>query len=345
MNRLLLDALAGSNGAARPPVWLMRQAGRHLPEYRALRDKHDFLAMCRTPELAAEVTLQPVRRYGVDAAIVFSDILVTADALGLGLRFEEGKGPIIEKAVRTAKDVSALPDIAAAETLHYVAETIALLKKELTVPLIGFAGAPFTVASYMIEGGTSTTFRNTKKWLYNDPDTFHALLEKIAELTIDYLNMQVDAGADAVQLFDTWAHSLSWNAFKEVSLRYMKRIADAIAARGVPVILFCRGSGAFAPLLAEAAPAAVSVDWTCSLSALRQIIPADIALQGNLDPDALYAPRAALQREVNALLKEMEGSSNYIFNLGHGIAPDVSPEAVATLVETVKAFEPLCTTK
>jgi len=337
-NTLLLDALNGKNQSLRPPVWLMRQAGRYMPQYRKIREKHDFLQMCRTPEIATEVTLQPIKEFGLDAAILFSDILVIPDALDTGLRFEEGAGPIIDRPIRSALDIPRLPSHSMKEKLNYVAEAIKLLKKELKVPLIGFAGGPFTVASYMIEGASSKTLRNTKKWMLRDPESFHRLLRKLTNDTIEYVEMQIDAGADVIQIFDSWAHVLSNRHFQEFSLAYMKSIVNAIKLKGVPSILFCRGSSVFAPQLAEAQPSAVGVDWNADITTIRKYVPSDIGLQGNLDPDILYAPKETIQTEVNAILNAMKGTPNHIFNLGHGIAPDVSPDAVKILVNTVKEF-------
>ncbi|MEC7838902.1 MAG: uroporphyrinogen decarboxylase [Chlamydiota bacterium] len=339
-NTLFLDALAGKNFSGRPPVWLMRQAGRYMPQYRKIREKYQFLEMCKTPEIATEVTLQPVNAFGVDAAILFSDILVIPDALDTGLRFEEGAGPIIDKPVRSSTDIPNLPSHSMKEKLSYVGQAIQLLKKELKIPLIGFAGGPFTVASYMIEGASSKTLRNTKKWMLRDPDSFHRLLRKLTNDTIEYIEMQIDAGVDAIQIFDSWAHVLSHRHFKEFSLTYLKSIANAVKAKDCPSILFCRGSSVFAPQLAEAQPSCIGIDWNADLATVRKIIPNDIALQGNLDPDILYAPKESLVKEVNSTLFTMQHSPNHIFNLGHGIAPDVSPDAVKTLVDTIKNYVP-----
>lgn len=335
-NTLLLDALNCCNHSGRPPVWLMRQAGRYLPEYRAMREKHDFLTMCHTPELAAEVTLMPLKRYALDAAIVFSDILVVPEALGVGLRFDEGIGPIIERPLASPKEIMQLPTISAREKLSYVAETIRLLKKELEVPLLGFAGAPFTLASYMIEGQSSKSWIKTKKWMFDDPESFHQLLRLLADYTIDYLKMQIEAGVDAIQLFDSWAHILSHDYFCEFSLNYMHYILDALHETQIPTILFCRGSSLFAPLMAKTKPSAISLDWNGSISEMRKTLSLQVALQGNLDPDILFASKEVLCREVQMLLLHMEGDPGFIFNLGHGIAPGVDPDQVQALVETIK---------
>jgi len=336
MNTLFLDALKCESTSSRPPVWLMRQAGRYMPEYRALRMKYPFLQMCHTPELAAEVTLLPIRTFGMDAAILFSDILVIPEALKVGLHFDEGKGPIIENPLTSAADIDNLPPPDISEALQYVAEAIRLLKPELKIPLIGFSGAPFTVASYMIEGGTNRTLSKTKQWMFRDPGSFHRLLDHLATCTINYLNMQIEAGVDAIQLFDSWANVLAHAQFCDFSLEYLKRILAGLSRPDIPVILFCRGSSVFAPELASLSPAGVSLDWNVDLPQMRQIIPRNIALQGNLDPFVLYAPHDVIKKEVRSLLDRMKGEPGYIFNLGHGIFPDVSPDAVRVLVEEIK---------
>lgn len=337
-NRLLLDALKCENSRGRPPVWLMRQAGRYMPEYRKIREKHSFLEMCHSPELAAKVTLLPVDRFGMDAAILFSDILVIPEALDMGLYFDEGRGPIFDRPLEKASDIERLPNIDVGDRLSFVKEAIALIKKECTVPLIGFAGAPFTVASYMIEGGSNKALKKTKKWMFDDPASFHCLLDRIAETTIDYLNMQIDAGVDALQLFESWASYLSFSHFKEFSLRYLEKISGSLKKRDLPLILFCRGSSAFAGLLASIRPCALSIDWNADLEELRKSFPPPLALQGNLDPDILCAPHAVIRKEVLKLLGAMRGDPGYIFNLGHGITPDVPPDAVQLLVDTVKYY-------
>jgi len=336
-NRLLIDALKCSN-RGRAPVWLMRQAGRYMPEYRALRAKHSFLEMCHTPELIAEVTHLPLRSFGMDAAILFSDILVIPEALRVGLHFDDGVGPIIDRPLSLAKDVHDLPKVDMRESLQYVAKGIRLLRPTLDVPLLGFCGAPFTVASYMIEGKTSRDLRKTKQWMMRDPTSFHALLERLAEDSIVYLEMQIEAGVDAVQIFDSWAGVLGYAQFQEFSLSYLEKIVTRIKSK-VPVILYCRGSSVFAADMAKANPSAISVDWNANLSTLRNSIPKTIALQGNLDPDILYAPHSMIKRETKALLDSMRGDPGYIFNLGHGITPEVSVEAVKTMVDCVREYQ------
>lgn len=335
LNVRLLDALKGQN-QGRPPVWIMRQAGRYMPEYRALRGKHDFLTMVHQPELAAEVTLLPIRKFGFDAAILFSDILVVAEAFKVGLHFEEGRGPIIERPLSTAHDVSHLPNVNANEAFDYVAQAIKMLRPQINVPLIGFSGAPFTVASYMIEGGSSRDLKKTKQWLLRDPASFHALLDKITQCTIDYLQMQIDAGVQALQIFDSWVQVLAYDQFREFSLGYLKRILDKLKHTNIPIILFCRGSSVFAPQLAEITPAGISLDWQCNLKEMRSRIPHTIALQGNLDPDILYADIPSVRQETKRLLKSMQDDPRYIFNLGHGIHPDIPVDAVKAMVDCVQ---------
>lgn len=334
MTNLLLDALHCRN-QGRAPVWLMRQAGRYMSEYRALRTKHSFLEMCHNPELIAEVTQLPIHAFGMDAAILFSDILVIPEALHVGLRFDDGIGPVIERPLNESADVDALPMIDMRDALEYVAKGIQLLRPQLKVPLIGFCGAPFTVASYMIEGKSSRDLRKTKQWMLRDPVSFHKLLDRLADHSIDYLEMQIEAGVQAVQIFDSWAGVLGHVQFREFSLAYLEKIVRRIKPK-VPVILFCRGSSVFAPQLAEIAPSAISLDWNCDLAEMRRRIPSSIAFQGNLDPDILYAPLPLLRKEVTHLLKIMHGDPGYIFNLGHGVTPEVPVDAVKVLVECVK---------
>lgn len=336
MNTLFLDALNCENGSGRPPIWLMRQAGRYMPEYQALKAKYSFLEMCHQPELAAQVTRLPIDTFGMDAAILFSDILVIPEALGVGLRFEEGAGPIIDRPIATDADITALPSIDAPEKLGFVAEAIKLLKTDLKVPLIGFCGAPFTLASYMIEGKTSRTLDKTKRWMFRDPASFHRLLDTLADHCIAYLKMQIAAGVDAIQIFDSWANVLGHSQFREFSLKYLEKILRGIDTTNTPVILFCRGSSVFAKDMVEALPAGISLDWNVKMSQMRKAIPQTIALQGNLDPDILRAPIPVIRREARALLDTMQGEPGYIFNLGHGVFPDVSPDAVHALVDEVK---------
>jgi len=329
------------------PVWLMRQAGRYLPEYRALRAKAgSFLNMAKNPEMACEITLQPIRRFDLDAAIVFSDILTIPDAMGLGLYFVEGEGPKFERPVRSAADIAqlAVPDM---ETeLHYVMEAIRLSRCELnnTVPLIGFSGSPWTLACYMVEGGGSKSFSKIKALAFNEPATLHALLTIMTDAVIAYLSAQYQAGAQALQVFDTWGGVLSQAMYREFSLPYLSRIARELP-RGedtarAPLILFGKGNGAYVAELAESGAEAVGVDWTISLEQAARAANGRVALQGNLDPATLYAKPEAISREVQQALDSYAAGNNgsnvgHIFNLGHGMSPDMNPEHVKYLVDTV----------
>lgn len=337
MNTLFIDALKCQNNTQRPPIWLMRQAGRYMPEYRAIRSKYPFLEMCHNPEIAAEVTELPICRFGFDAAILFSDILLVPEALGVGLRMEESVGPIIERPIRTLEDIDKLPSPVIAEKLCCVAATIRHLKKTLKIPLIGFCGAPFTLASYMIEGGTSKDFKLTKKWMIREPEAFHRLLQKITDSTIDYLKLQVDAGVDAIQIFDSWAWVLDEPHFLTFSLGYMEKLLKSLDGK-VPCIFYCRGSSTFAKVMSTVKPAGLSIDWNGNLAELRRIIPSNIALQGNLDPDILYGSPEMVKQRAQNLLESMRGDPGYVFNLGHGILPDVPIESVQVLVDTVHSF-------
>ncbi len=334
MNNLLIDALHCRN-KGRPPVWLMRQAGRYMPEYRAIRSKYSFTEMFHTPELIVEVTELPIRRFGFDAAILFSDILIIPEALDVGLRFEDKIGPVIEHPVRSIEDIKKLPTPLISEKLDFVAKGIRELKRRLKVPLLGFCGAPFTVASYMIEGGTSKDFKTTKQWMIRDKVSFELLLDKISKETCAYIDLQIANGVDALQIFDSWAWCLDNKHFREVSLKYIDRLVKHVNGR-VPVIVFCRGSSVFAKMISEIKPAAISIDWNADLSQLRNELPSGVALQGNLDPDILYGDRFTVRKHVKDLLDSMKGDEGYIFNLGHGIHPDIPTESVQELVDTIK---------
>ena len=285
----------------RTPVWMMRQAGRYLPEYRATRAQAgDFMSLCQNPELACEVTLQPLRRYSFDAAILFSDILTIPDAFGQGLYFETGEGPKFKKVIRTPADVEALPDVSIADELSYVTDAVSVIRRELngSVPLIGFSGSPWTLATYMIEGGGSKDFRRAKQFLYNHPEAMHLLLDKLAQAVIDYLNGQIAAGAQAVQIFDTWGGVLTPTAYQEFSLAYMKKIVAGLTrqseGREVPVILFTKNGGQWLETLAASGANAVGLDWTTDIAQARARIGGQVALQGNMDPSMLYAAPQAM---------------------------------------------------
>jgi uroporphyrinogen decarboxylase len=345
-NDRLLRALA-REPVDRTPVWIMRQAGRYLPEYRATRAKAgSFLALATHPELACEVTLQPLARFPLDAAILFSDILMIPKAMGVGLAFEEGEGPKIERPVRTAADVDALPVPDPAKELRFVTDTVALIRRELAgrVPLIGFAGSPWTVATYMVEGGGSRDFARIKGMLYGDPQALHRLLAKLARATTDYLNAQVESGAQAVMVFDTWGGALSTAAYLEFSLPYMQRIlADLVRereGRRVPVILFTKGGGAWLEHMAVTGADALGVDWMTELSAARRLVADRVALQGNLDPGVLYAPPAVIHTEVARVLESYGRGPGHVFNLGHGVQPGVNPEHVAAMISAVSELSP-----
>ncbi|HVG80920.1 MAG TPA: uroporphyrinogen decarboxylase [Methylomirabilota bacterium] len=337
----LLRALAGER-VAPAPIWLMRQAGRYLPEYRALRAKAGgFLDMCFTPEHATEITLQPIRRFGFDAAILFSDILVVPWALGQRVRFEEGRGPVLEPIA--PETLERLERQAVVERLRPVFETVRQVRVQLPphTALIGFAGAPWTVASYMIEGGGSKEFLKAKRWALGDPDRFEALIELLVEATVDYLSAQVEAGAEALQLFDSWAGVLSESELERWSFAPLKRIVEGVKARHpeVPVILFPRGAGLGYARFAKASGAdGLSLDTTVPLSfavALQQ----EVTVQGNLDPAALVAGGRALEEGVDRILEAL-GHGPFIFNLGHGVVPETPPEHVAALIERVRRAAP-----
>ena len=325
------------------PVWVMRQAGRYLPEYNATRKRAgSFLALAQTPELACEVTLQPLDRFALDAAIIFSDILTVPDAMGLGLKFVEGEGPKFERPVRDEADVArlAVPDLA---KLRYVFDAIALTRKSLAgrVPLIGFAGSPFTLACYMVEGGGSDDFRRVKSLLYARPELLHRILAVNAEAVTAYLNAQVDAGAQALMLFDTWGGALSDAAYLEFSLAYSKRVLAGLKrsaeGRTVPRILFTKGGGGWLEAMADSGADALGVDWQTSIAEARRRVGGRVALQGNMDPMTLFGPAAAIEREAGRILEGFGPGPGHVFNLGHGISQHTPPESVQALVEAVHA--------
>ena len=343
-NDLLLRALL-REPTPRRPIWLMRQAGRYLPEYRATRTRAGgFLQMCTTPDIACEITLQPVARYPLDAAILFSDILTIPHAMNLGLEFEAGEGPKFERPVRTAADIAklGLPD--PTQELRYVIDAVALVRRELggKVPLIGFAGSPWTVATYMVEGGSSKTFGQIKRMMYEAPRDLHHLLDLLAKATILYLNAQIAAGAQAVMLFDTWGGVLTPAQYEEFSLRPMAEVIDALSrkadGRRVPNIVFTKGGGAWLKKIAAIGCDAVGVDWTTDLATARQAVEGRVALQGNLDPAALFAAPDTLRAQALRVLASYGAGAGHVFNLGHGVTPDVDPERVAVLIDTVQNY-------
>ena len=309
-----------------------------MPEYWEIKNRYSFLEMCKTPELAADVTMLPVDLLGIDAAILFSDILVTPEAMGGDLSFEQNVGPRFSNPVRTQADVDNLQTDCLPK-LQYVADAIKVIQQRLqgSIPLIGFAGAPFTILSYLVEGGSSKDFKLTKLMLNNEPQMAHAILQKIADVTIAYLNMQIEAGVNAVQLFDSWALALSWNDYKEFAHHYNSYII-ANLKRTVPVISFCKGSSVFAPIMAEAKPDVISVDWNADLKNIKQALPSGIAVQGNLDPFVLYADQSVIKKKILDLFERMRGEEGFIFNLGHGIMPDIPFANVKYAIDLVKEF-------
>ncbi|KAB7666256.1 uroporphyrinogen decarboxylase [Plesiomonas shigelloides] len=324
------------------PVWMMRQAGRYLPEYRATRaEAGDFMSLCKNPELACEVTLQPLRRFALDAAILFSDILTIPDAMGLGLYFETGEGPRFERPVRSLADVQKLGVPDPEQELGYVMDAVRTIRRELkgAVPLIGFSGSPWTLATYMVEGGSSKAFTRIKKMMYAEPQTLHLLLDKLADSVIVYLNAQIRAGAQSVMVFDTWGGALTGRDYREFSLHYMHKIVDGLLrehdGRRVPVTLFTKGGGQWLEAIADTGCDAVGLDWTTSLADARARIGSRVALQGNMDPSMLYAPPARIEQEVASLLAEFGVGTGHVCNLGHGIHPDVDPAHAGVFVEAV----------
>ncbi len=325
----------------RTPVWFMRQAGRYLPEYRAVREKTDFLTLCKTPDLAAEVTLQPVDILGVDAAIIFSDILVVPEAMGMKLFVEEGKGgPRFESPVRSASDINALEIPDPEKELGYVMNAIRVAKKNLDgrVPLIGFSGSPWTLLTYMVEGKGSKDFINAKNLVYSDPGLAHKLLIKLAQATGDYLCSQIDHGADVVQIFDTWGGILSPDVFEEFSLNYIHIVADRVKSRNAPVIIFCKGCNQSLEKIANAGADVVGLDWTVDIGKVRSLIGNKVALQGNLDPVSLFSSQDSIRDQVKKILDKFGRGPGHIFNLGHGILPETPVENVKTFIASVKTM-------
>ncbi len=325
---------------SRVPVWFMRQAGRSLPEYRALRADTGMLQACMTPDLTCEITLQPVRRHGVDAAVLFSDIVVPLYAAGVGVDIVPGTGPVVAEPVRTAADVAALPDLDAGQVAP-VTDAIGLLLRELgDTPLIGFAGAPFTLASYMIEGGPSRNHERTKALMRAAPEVWHALMDKLVGITTHFLQAQVRAGVDAVQLFDSWAGALSLRDYRQYVLPYSSRVLGALADAGVPRIHFGVGTGELLGAMAEAGADVIGVDWRIPLDDAARRAGGTRPVQGNLDPAVLFADRASLEAEVLRILDEGRRTPGHVFNLGHGVLPDTDPDVLTRLVELVHSQQP-----
>jgi uroporphyrinogen decarboxylase len=321
----------------RTPVWFMRQAGRYMAEYRALREKHDLLTLCRTPELAVEVTLQPIRALGVDAAILFSDLLLPLEPLGVPFHFAAGEGPVVDRPLRTRTDVDALHRFEPRQELGYVMEAIRLLRRALDVPLIGFAGAPFTLASYAIEGGHSNHFTTTKRLMYEDPQTWHRLAALLAEVVADHLLAQAEAGAQALQVFDSWVGALDAGDYREFVLPHVSALFARLADTGVPLIHFGTGTGHLLALQREAGGHVIGVDWRTPIDEGWARAGEGVAVQGNLEPHALFAPRERLLARVDDVLARTRGREGHVFNLGHGILPGTPVENVKAVVEHVHA--------
>lgn len=345
-NDIMLRALL-RQPVNRTPAWIMRQAGRYLPEYLKTRaEAGSFMNLCQTPDLACEVTLQPLRRFKLDAAIVFSDILTIPDVMGMNLYFEEGKGPIFANPITSSKDILDLPRPDVREDLAYVMNAVSLVRRELngSVPLIGFSGSPWTLFTYMIEGGASKTFSKAKKLIYQEPALAHLLLEKLADTVTEYLNAQIESGAQIVQIFDTWGGVLSDQAFSEFSLRYLERIVSGLIreneGRRVPVILFCKACNTQLEALAESGCDALGVDWTISLREARERVGSRVALQGNMDPAILLADPSVIRREASHTLTSFGQAEGHVFNLGHGITPDVDPENLGALITAIRELSP-----
>jgi uroporphyrinogen decarboxylase len=324
------------------PVWMMRQAGRYLPEYRESRGKAgDFMSLCTNPDLACEVTLQPLERYPLDAAILFSDILTIPDAMGLGLYFETGEGPRFRKPVRTEADINNLSVIDPHQDLPYVVNAVSTIRRELNgrVPLIGFSGSPWTLATYMVEGGSSKDFARCKTMAYNQPELMHQLLDTLAKSVIVYLNAQIEAGAQAVQIFDTWGGALSHAAYREFSLQYMSQIVAGLTkeheGRPVPVILFTKGGGQWLEDIADSGCNALGLDWTTHIGEARQRVGDRVALQGNMDPAILRASPQRIRQEVETIMSQYGPGEGHVFNLGHGITPDIDPAHAGAFIDAV----------
>lgn len=322
----------------RTPIWIMRQAGRYLPEYRAVRANNDFLTMCKTPELAAEVTIQPVDLIGVDAAIIFSDILVIPEAMGMHLEMYDGRGPVFNHPIRNEKDAETLKQIKAQKDLKYVLDAITLTKKRLggRVPLIGFSGAPWTLLTYMVEGQGSKTFSNVKKLIYNNPELAHKILYKLTDVVADYLSAQIEVGANAIQIFDTWAGMLSPRDYLVFALKYVNQLILKVKRKDEPIIYFPKGVHYRMRTTADCGADVIGIDWTIDMAKARDKIGNKVAIQGNLDPTVLYAEPNFIKREAKKVLQSFGEGNGHIFNLGHGILPDIKPEHAKALVDYVK---------
>lgn len=333
MNDVFLKACRGEK-TDYTPVWIMRQAGRYLPEYRKVRSKIDFLPLCKTPELAAEVTIQPLEILNVDAAILFSDILIPLEPMGIKLEFSESKGPVIHNPIKSETDIERLRDINPEEELPFVIKTIKILVESIKVPLIGFAGAPFTVATYMIEGGTSKNFLKTKRMMYQSPECFLRLMEIITNNTIKYLNSQVEAGVNALQIFDSWAGVLSPLDFSKYALPYVKKIIAELNHK-VPLIYFAFNGSSMLELVKSSGAEVIGLDWRINMGDAADIIGKDVSLQGNLDPCLLFGADELIRERVMHILEGAKKAKGHIFNLGHGILPETPVDRVISMVEAV----------
>ncbi|POZ50022.1 uroporphyrinogen decarboxylase [Methylovulum psychrotolerans] len=345
-NDLFLKALL-RQPIDRTPVWMMRQAGRYLPEYRQIREQAgSFMNLCTNPELACEVTLQPLRRFAFDAAILFSDILTIPDAMGLGLYFTEGEGPKFHNPVRSLADIQRLPIPDPGAELRYVTDAVSLIRKNLqgSVPLIGFSGSPWTLATYMVEGGSSKSFQKVKSLMYEQPAVMHLLLDKLAQAVAAYLNAQIEAGAQAVMLFDTWGGMLSSEDYAEFSLRYAKQVRALLKTEQdgqvIPTILFTKGGGLWLETMTDAGYDALGLDWQTDIGQARARVGGKVALQGNMDPIALYAQPDIIKEKVKTILSKYGSGSGHVFNLGHGILPDINPDHVKAMVDAVHEYSP-----
>jgi uroporphyrinogen decarboxylase len=330
---------------SKTPIWVMRQAGRYLPEYKETRKKAGgFMNLCKSPELACEVTMQPLDRFDLDAAILFSDILTVPEAMGLNLSFIEGVGPKFSNPIKSVKDIENLIIPSVGDELKYVTDAVSLIKKDLNgkVPLIGFAGSPWTLATYMVEGGTSKSFCKIKELLYSEPKHLHLLLDKLADTVIDYLNGQIIAGADSVMIFDTWGGILTPETYKNFSLYYMNKIVDGlirnINGQIIPITLFTKNGNQYLEEISHSGCDCVALDWTIDISEAKRRIGNKVALQGNMDPNVLYSSPEVIRAEVKKIISGFDGDTGHVFNLGHGITPGVDPENMKVLVDAVHEF-------
>jgi len=345
MNNDYINALL-KKPTTRTPIWIMRQAGRYLPEYRKTRgDAGGFLNLCKTPELACEVTMQPIDRFDLDAAILFSDILTIPDAMGLGLYFTEGVGPRFKRPLETLASIEKLAKPDVGSELKYVFDAVSLIKTDLKnkIPLIGFTGSPWTLAAYMVEGGSSKNFSNIKGLMYENPKHLHMLLDTLSDTIIDYLNGQIEAGVDSVMIFDTWGGLLNKESYENFSLKYMTKIVKGIKreyeGKKIPVTLFTKGGSMWLEQIADSGCDGVAVDWTVEMGDVQNRIGSKVALQGNLDPNILFASPEVIEVEVNKIMSQFKGDTGHVFNLGHGITPDVNPENVKVLIDAVHNYK------